>query len=155
MLGSNLCRVMALAAILSGCSSTYHMRATVIQGSVVFVADSDFFGNPDCIGSIEVRTDDGPPATAIPGDDVGAVRVGVYWEETFASPSCENPFPVKYGAKLSGPPFVYSDGEAKSVAAKPLMKGVTYTVEARSSGSAYGGGKFEITKDGKVINLSG
>ncbi|GGC16705.1 hypothetical protein GCM10011494_39500 [Novosphingobium endophyticum] len=142
-----------MIAAVTGCSSTYDIHATVIDGTVAFVADTNLLGNPDCVGSISVEADDGPPAIPAPGDDVDAVRRGTYWEETFASPSCENPYPVKYGATLMGPPFVYADGQTKSVKAKPLVRGVTYTVTARSSGSAYGGGKFRLTMNGKVTNL--
>ena len=142
-----------LIAAVSGCSSVYDIRATVIDGTLAFVADTYWFGNPDCVRSITVEAVDGPPAAPGPGDDASAVQRGVYWQQIFASPSCENPFPVKYGARLSGPLFVFSDGETKSVQAKPLMRGVTYEVAAESSGSAYGGGRFRITEDGKVINL--
>jgi hypothetical protein len=145
--------VVASGASLGGCSSVYDIRARIIDGTLAFVADTDFFGNPDCIRGITVESDQGPAATPSKGDDATAVRNGVYWEQTFASPSCENPFPVKYAAKLSGPLFVYADGETKSVKAKPLIWGVTYSVSAESSGSAYGGGKFRITDGGKVINL--
>ncbi|WP_235522881.1 hypothetical protein [Novosphingobium sp. Leaf2] len=138
---------------VSGCSSVYDIRAKIIDGRLAFVAKTDFFGNPDCVRGISVATDDGPAASPEAGDDVSAVRRGVYWEQTFSSPSCDNPFPVVYGARLSGPLFKYADGQTKSVKAKPLVKGITYSVSAQSSGSAYGGGKFRITPEGKVINL--
>ena len=137
----------------SGCSSTYDIRATTIDGTLAFVADTNLFGNPDCIRSITVEADEGPPATPSPGDDVENVRLGVYWKQTFASPSCENPFPVIYGTKLSGPAFVYPDGKTKAVNAKPLARGVIYSVWAESSGSAFGGGRFRVTHDGKIIDL--
>lgn len=145
--------VLGSVATVSGCSSVYDIRATIIDGTLGFVADTNLFGHPDCIRGITIETEDGPAATPIPGDNVSAVRRGVYWEQTFSSPSCENPFPIKYGANMSGPFFVYSDGKTKSVAAKPLVRGVVYAVTAVSRGSAYGGGKFRITDDGKVINL--
>lgn len=144
---------MPLIAAVAGCSSVYDIRATVIDGTLAFVADTNFFGNPDCVRSITVEAVDGPLAASGPGDDMRAVQRGVYWQQIFASPSCENPFPVLYGVKLSGPPFVFPDGETRSVQAKPLVRGVTYEVSAESSGSAYGGGKFRITDDGRVINL--
>lgn len=126
----------------------------VIGGKLAFVAGTNFFGNPDCVRSISVTSLDGPPATSVPGDDVTAVKRGVYWQQIFAVTSCENPYPVEYGEQLSGPLFVFADGETRSVEAKPLVRGVTYEVTAESSGSAYGGGKFRITDDGRVINLS-
>ena len=145
--------LLALFATVSACSSEYDIRTTTFEGTLAFVADTNFFGNPDCIRGITVEAEDGPSATPSPGDDLNAVQRGVYWQHTFASPSCENPFPVRYGAKLLGPLFAYSDGKTKSVQAKPLLRGVTYSVSAESSGSAYGGGRFRITDDGKVINL--
>ena len=149
-------RVLCLTALVTsvgGCSSSYHIRATVIDGTLAFVADSDMFGNPGCIRSILVESEEGTPAQPAPGDDVEDVHRGVYWKQTFASPSCENTFPVKYGAKLSGPVFIYSDGKPSVVEAKALTRGVAYNVSAESSGSAYGGGKFRISDDGHIINL--
>ena len=145
--------ILALATTVSGCSSTYVIRATIIDGAIAFVADTDFFGNPDCFGSIIVATDNGPSAGQGPNDDVSAVRRKVYWQQMFASPSCENSFPVKYGSRLSGPTFIFPDGETGIVRAQPLARGNTYSVFAESSGSAYGGGKFRITEEGRVINL--
>ncbi len=150
---AKICLVSIAALALGSCSSVYDITAKVADGQVAFFADTDFFGNPDCIRSIAVEAVDGPPATASPGDDEASVRRGVYWQKTFASPSCENPFPVRYGADLTGPPFIYADGKGKSVEPKPLLRGVTYNVSAESSGSAYGGGRFRISKDGQVQNL--
>lgn len=146
--------IIALAATVSGCSSVYDIRATIIGGDLAFVADTDLLGNPKCIGNIAVEVDDGPPATPVPGDDAQSVRRGVYWEQNFASPSCDNPFPIKYGSMLSGPPFIYPDGKTVSVHAKPLARGQTYIVSTLSSGSAYGEGRFRITDEGHVVNLS-
>ena len=143
----------ALATSLGSCSSVYDITAKIIDGKVAFFANTDFFGNPDCVRSIAVEATDGPPAKAGPGDDEASVQRGVYWLKTFASPSCENTFPVRYGAELTGPPFIYADGKGKSVEPKPLLRGVTYNVSAESSGSAYGGGRFRISKDGQVQNL--
>ncbi|WP_207080996.1 hypothetical protein [Novosphingobium sp. KA1] len=143
----------AMLGTVTGCSSTYDIQAKMVDGKVTFVPDTGIFGGPDCIGSITVETEDGPPAAATPGDDLDAISRGTYWEETFASPSCENLFPITYGAKLVGPPFIYDDDTIKSVKPKPLLKGVIYTVSARSSGSAYGGGKFRLTNEGRIENL--
>lgn len=150
---AKICSVSITALALGSCSSVYDITAKIVDGQVAFFADTDFFGNPDCIRSIAVEAVDGPPATASPGDDEASVQRGVYWQKTFASPSCENPFPVRYGAELTGPPFIYADGKGKSVEPKPLLRGVTYDVSAESSGSAYGGGRFRISKDGQVQNL--
>lgn len=148
-----ICLVSIAALALGSCSSVYDITAKIVDGQVAFFADTDFFGTPDCIRSIAVEATDGPPAKAGLGDDEASIQRGVYWRKTFASPSCENPFPVRYGAELTGSPFIYADGKGKSVEPKPLLRGVTYNVSAESSGSAYGGGRFRISKDGQVQNL--
>lgn len=154
MMGSSKVCLLSIAALaLGSCSSVYDITAKIVDGQVVFFADTDLFGNPDCIRAIAVEATDGPPANAGPGDDESSVQRGVYWQMTFASPSCENPFPVRYGVKLTGPPFIYADGKAISVEPKPLLRGITYNVSAQSSGSAYGGGRFRINNDGQVQNL--
>ena len=68
----------------------------------------------------------------------------------FAVTSCENSFPVIYGMKLRGAPF--RQNYEYEVKAKPLLLGFTYEVLA-ASGSAYGEGRFRLTKQGVVENL--
>lgn len=145
--------IFAVCAFLSlgGCSSVYEIEATVIDGNIAFVADTNFWGNPHCIYSISVSAVDGPSAIPLEGDSLKMVENGVYWNKAFAVTSCDNPFPIKYGARLQGPPFPEVD--AYSVEAKPLRIGVVYEVTTSSSGSAYGGGKFKITEQRTVINL--
>ena len=143
-----------LALALTGCSSVYDLRATIIDGEVAFVPeDKDIWGNPepDCFYSISVSILDGPPPTPAAGDSVGMVENGVYWNKTFAVTSCDSPFPVTYGAKLQGPPF--SENDQYSVEAKPLLRGFTYEVNASSNGSEYGGRRFRLTEQGTVENL--
>jgi hypothetical protein len=142
------------ALILGGCSSSYDLRATIIDGKIAFVSEGkDFWGNPepDCFYSISVQIVDGPPATPAPGESVGTVRNGTYWNRTFAVTSCDNPFPVTYGAELQGPPF--RENYQYEVDAKPLLKGFTYEVSASSKGSAYGARRFMLTKQGTIKNL--
>lgn len=143
-----------LASMLSGCSSQYDLRAISVDGEVAFVPeDEDFWGNPspDCFYSIYVSIVDGPPATPEAGDSVGMVENGVYWHRSNAVTSCDNPFPITYGAELQGPPF-REDGQDE-VEAKPLLPGFTYEVTAASNGSEYGGGMFRLAEDGSVENL--
>lgn len=120
---------------------------------MVFSAETDLFGNPDCISSISVEIIDGPAATPEPDDDLQAINRGVYWQQSFAPPSCENPLPVKYGAKLTGPPYLFDDGTTNWVQAKPLLRGFTYEVSATGNSSAYASGRFRVGDDGSVINL--
>ena len=144
-----------LAFILSSCSTAYDLKAILVDGAVAFVPeDTDIWGNPDpdCFYSISVSIVDGPAATPAAGESVGMVKNGTYWNKTFAVTSCDNPFPVTYGAKLRGPPF--RKNYEYEVEAKPLLPGFTYEVSASSNGSAYGGGKFRLTKQGTVENLS-
>jgi hypothetical protein len=66
--------------------------------------------------------------------------------------SCENLFPIFYGQRIKGPPFIYSDGPS-SVEAKPLRIGVVYQVSTSGDG-AYGSGWFRITREGRIENLA-
>ena len=153
-MNAKLTATLILALALTGCSSVYDLRATIIDGEVAFVPeDKDIWGNPDpdCFYSISVSLLDGPPATPAAGDSVGMVENGVYWNITFAVTSCDNPFPVTYGAKLQGPPF--RENDQYSVEAKPLLRGFTYEVSASSNGSEYGGRRFRLTEQGTVENL--
>lgn len=144
--------VILAAAALGSCSSGYFIRAVVVDGQIAFVpTDTDIWGEPDCIYSIDVSTKDGPPATAQEGDNAGMVTNGMYWNQSFAVTSCENPFPVIYGSRLKGPPF--REVEEYRVEAKPLRIDVVYQVSTASNGSAYGYGKFMITDDRKIVNL--
>lgn len=139
---------------LGSCSSSYDIRAFILDGKLAFEpVGKDFWGNPDpdCFYSISVEAVDGPAATPAKGESVGLVKNGTYWNRTFAVTSCENKFPVVYGAPLHGPPF--REHYQYEVAAKPLVRGVTYSVSASSNGSAYGGGRFMLTADGQVKNL--
>jgi hypothetical protein len=143
----------SLILTLTGCSSVYDIRAVVLGGRLAFVpAETDLWGEPDCIYSITVAAINGPPATPASGDRAGMVANGVYCYKVFDVSSCENPFPVFYGTELTGPPF--REVDEYPVAAKPLRIGVVYEVAAGSQGSAYGGGKFMITDERKVVNLT-
>lgn len=143
-----------LVFILNSCSSAYNLRAVIIDGEVAFVPqDTDKWGNPDpdCFYSISVSIADGPAAKPGESEDESLVGNGVYWNKTFAVTSCENSFPITYGAKLRGPSF--QTDYVYEVEAKPLLLGYTYEVRASSNGSAYGEGKFRLTEQGTVENL--
>jgi hypothetical protein len=143
-----------LTLVLGSCSSAYDLRAIIIDGQVAFVPeDEDVWGNPnpDCLYSISVSIVDGPPAIPAAGDSVCMVKNGTYWKRTFAVTSCDNAFPVIYGAKLKGPPF--REKYPFEVQAKPLLRGFTYEVSTSSNGSEYGGRRFKLTTEGAVENL--
>ena len=141
-----------LTLALSGCSSTYDLHAVVLDGRVAFEpTETDIWGEPDCIYSISVSAVDGASAKPGGGDSIGMVEHGVYWNESFAVTSCENPFPIIYGETLAGPPF--RENYEYVVKPKPLRIGVVYEVTTASNGSAYGSGKFMITEQRRVVNL--
>lgn len=110
-------------AALAGCSSLYDIHAVVIAGKLAFVpAETNVWGEPDCIYSISVSAVSGPAAIPTKADDARMVANGVYWNKTIAVTSfCENPFPVLYGAKLKGPPS--REDQEYNVEAKPLRIG--------------------------------
>ncbi len=141
-----------LLTALNGCSSVYDLRAVAIDGKLAFVAaETVIWSEPDCIYSVSVTAVDGPPALATKTDDARGVANGIYWNKTFEVTSCDNPFPLFYGAKLKGPPFY--DDQAYNVEAKRLRVGVVYEITTSSKGSADGGGKFVITNERKIVNL--
>jgi len=144
---------LALAFMLNSCSYIYHLRATIIDGQIVFFPkNTDIWGKPKphCFYSITVSILDGRAATPLPGDDLGMVLNGVYWSKIFANTSCHNRFPVIYGSKLEGPPLF--ENTEDGVEAKPLLLGHTYEVTTSSDGSS-GGVKFRLTEHGTVENL--
>ena len=141
-----------LVLLLTGCSSTYDIRAVVIGGKLAFVpASTNIWGNPDCIYSISVREVEPRPSRSEVGGSSNEAANATYWDKSFAFTSCENPFPIFYASKLKGPPW--RDLERYAVEAKPLRVGVTYEVTTSSEGSAYGSGRFQITEERKVVNL--
>lgn len=79
------------------------------------------------------------------------VEVGYFWKQSFASVPCANPFPVVYGAAITGEDL---NGVTQyNVAAKPLRRGVVYEVRTESETIGYGSGSFMIEGDGTLRNL--
>lgn len=150
-----LAAVSLAAFALGSCSYSYDLLAVVIDGRLAFIVDPSSDHKPDCIRSVDVSVDKGGPvAEPAAGDaDRLVLHGGVYWWKSFEVTSCPNPFPIFYGQRLKGIPFIYDDGKPSSVEAKPLRIGVVYEVTTSSSGSGYGGGWFRISKDGLVENL--
>lgn len=141
------------ALALSGCSYVYDLLAVVIDGRLAFVVDPHSRRHPECIQSIHVLTDEPVRARPTLSDDKRLVANGVFWWKDTAIDACPNPFPVFYGVQLKGKPFVYQGGSTGSVDAKPLRIGVVYEVDAVSSGSGIGGGRFRILPNRRVENL--
>lgn len=140
---------------LGSCSYAYNLRAVAIDGRLAFIVDPTSDRKPDCVRSIEVSVDEGGPiALSAAGDDEKLVRNGgVYWWKVFDASSCPNRFPIFYGQRLKGVPFVYDDGRSSSVEAKPLRLGVLYSVLTTSSGSGAGEVWFRIDKNGHIENF--
>lgn len=147
--------LIASALLTNGCSYIYDLRAIVINGRLAFVVDPKSKQKAKCIRSIHVSTADNETARAAPdrGDAVGLVTNGVFWWKDYAVDACPNKFPILYGQRLEGRPFIYSDGDTSGVEAKPLRVGVIYEVETASGSSGYGGGRFRIRADHTVENL--
>ncbi len=63
-----------LAFALNGCSSTYDIRAVVLNGKLAFVpTTTDIWGKPDCIYFISVSAVNGPPAMPTKGGSASMV----------------------------------------------------------------------------------
>ena len=129
------------------------MLAVVINGRLAFVVDPRSRRKPDCIQSVHVSTKEAAIAKASPHDDKQLVSNGVFWWQDFAVGACPNPFPIFYGQTLKGQSFVYQGKLASFVGAKPLKIGVVYEIDASSSGSGYGDGRFRIRADRRIENL--
>ena len=142
-----------LLPLLSGCSYVYDLKAIAINGRLAFIVDPHSRSGASCIRSIEVTAVGPSRATPAAGDDRQAVATGTFWKQTTASDQCLNPFPILYGVRLAGEPFVYEDRIMGSVAAKPLKADEIYEVSASGSGSGYGGVRFRIRRSGQIENL--
>ncbi|KLI63477.1 hypothetical protein [Aurantiacibacter marinus] len=146
--------VFGLTLSLSGCSFIYEIKAVWIEGQLAFIpTETDFWGNPDpdCFHSIDVSIRNGAPAIPAEGDNVRLVEVGYFWKQSFASLPCANPFPVIYGAAITGEEL---NGVTQfNVAAKPLGRGVVYEVRTGSETIGYGSDSFMIEDDGALRNM--
>ena len=105
-------------------------------------------GEPECLRQIEVRADDNAKM----------------WKDAVEyDGGCKNPFPVVYGARLIGKPWVYPDDAGlpesvrgkpvEQVTARPLEVGAIYTVDTTTGSTGYGCGRFRIKADRTVENL--
>lgn len=144
---------LTLALASTGCSYHFDTQVQLIDGKLAFNTQAKWFGGPECIRAVVVEAEAGPAAEAAPGDDLSAVKRGVYWEEWLDLKSCENQFPLFYGATLAGKKLIFDDGTIRSVKPKSLVRGVVYEYLLLSDGSGSGGGKFKISENGQVINL--
>lgn len=142
----------AVVLLLGGCSYTYGILATMIDGRLTFIVDPDQRRPSACLTSIIVMAQDGQRrAQAEPGDDVQLIDRGVVWSNSVGY-DCETRFPVTYGAPLAGAP-TSPEQPGREVGAKPLTPGVIYEVAAAAGATGYGGGRFRLTTDGRVENL--
>jgi hypothetical protein len=137
--------ISCFALMLTGCSYSYDLLATMIGGRLAFVVAPASDKKPDCINAITVEMDDSRHGNDPPGEE--------QWFER-ASYNCENPFPIFYGASLKGGP-PESGPQYVTIKAKRLKVGVIYSVKTTSGATGYGGGRFRLVADGTVENLSG
>ena len=137
--------------LLGGCSYTYDILATMIDGRLTFVVDPRSRARPSsCLTTIIVSEQDRQGRVpARPGDNAGLVSHGVVWWNSVGHDRCETRFPVAYGVPLAGSPATPEQAD-REVAAKPLIPGVIYEVSASAGATGYGGGRFRLTADGKV-----
>lgn len=150
------------AFTLNGCSYDYQLKAVAIEGKLAFIVDPTSNRQPKCINGIIVDVDDGETARAeaVSGDDAGLVENGAFWWKSM-EPDCQNPFPIFYGQALEGQRMVYEGipgpnrGKPSSIVeAKPLKRGVVYSVSTTSGATGYGGCYFRVTHDGHVESWS-
>ena len=126
-----------LAFMLDGCSSSYDITAYMIEGRVLFEAvamHNSELQTGTCARSISISS------VAEPGESEQV------WEWHSPNPSgpCLTDFPIRYG--------VTPIGAVETVAARPLIPGVTYDVDTSSPSSTYGTGRFRLSNGGRVDN---
>lgn len=167
-MGRILCQMFRTASLiiltlmLCSCSYSYDVNVRVADGRLIFDANPQW--SADCVRAIEVSADDDAVrALASAGDDVDSVQSGTFWAASVSlDDSCENRFPLQYGATLRGHPWVYdtggllrdADGKlAPLVAPKRLRTEVLYTVTTTTGATGYGCGRFIIHRDRTVENV--
>ncbi|MFT4056076.1 MAG: hypothetical protein QM681_16350 [Novosphingobium sp.] len=146
---ARLLALVALQAALGSCSTVHEMTARMIDGRLAFEAVGSWWSRPDCFYSIDVYTENGPPADPVDGDDAESVKAGTYWFD-WRGP-CENTYPVFYGQALTG--WRYRDqygAQWRHVAPKPLLANIIYSASTLSPGSSYGTVYFRLDGKGGV-----
>lgn len=141
--------LLAIPLVLQGCSYTYPIWATMVDGRLAFESGDRAY---DCFTNIGVY-EAGPPA---PDPAVEAIedplkradaedRARAAWKtDAVATYECKGHFPVVYGAPMPG---------ITIVAAKPLRIGVPYVVSTYGPKGAGGDGCFRINPDRRPENL--
>lgn len=145
--------IIASVFLLGGCSYTYDILATMVDGRLTFIVDPASRSKPSaCLTTIIVSAQDREHRVeAEPGDNNGLVNAGVVWWNSVGY-ECETRFPVTYGVPLAGEPRTPEQVE-REVAAKQLTPGVIYEVMASAGATGYGGGRFRLTGNGTVENI--
>lgn len=150
-----LLRILAVGSLLmlGGCSYTYDILATMIDGRLTFVVDPSSRSKPSsCLTTIIVSAQDRQSRVkAAPSDNAQLASAGVVWWNSVGY-DCETRFPVAYGVPLAGEPRT-PEQAGREVAAKQLTAGVIYEVSATAGATGYGGGRFRLTAEGEVENL--
>ena len=138
--------VLIVAMALAGCSQDAPPVVARAKGGVlVFDVPPTGKSARDCITGVAVFAEDsGLLATPELGDDREAVEAGDYWRATSAAKGqCVGNLPIRYGSASS-----------TTVKPKPLRVGAAYTVALAEGQSEYRSGRFRITADKRVENLS-
>lgn len=123
-----------LLLCLCGCSYSYDVVASVENGQVVFRSASQHSHAPDCLRRIEVYS---------------IVERKTVWRDSVDyDDDCANEFPVTYGVRLKGK----KQPEWPTIPAIRLQIGSEYEVSTTTGATGYGGGRFHLDKDGRVVN---
>lgn len=150
----SLARILIVASVLllSGCSYTFDILATMVDGRLTFIVDPQSARKPSsCLTNISVTVDDRPSLPTTQSDDEAqAFEQGYAWWNAVGY-ECGTRFPITYGVPLVGEPrSEFADIE---VAARPLEPGVIYRVNATSGSTGYGEGRFKLSASGGVENV--
>ena len=144
-----LAALFVIALTLRGCSYSYPIWATMVDGRLAFESGDR---NYDCFTNIHVAaagpldSDSAILAIEDPVERGRAIdRARTAWQtDAVATYECKGHFPVVYGAAMPG---------ITVVPARPLRVGVPYSVSTYGPRGAGGDGCFRINPDGRPENL--
>ena len=135
-----------LMPLASGCSYTYDLNTTIIDGQLLFDANPDW--GADCIRQITIEAESGE----------------LIWQQSVShEDSCANTFPITYGVPLEGERLIYPANTslpeqirgqpAPMVSPKPLQPDTIYRVHTTTGSTGYGCGRFRLLEDRSIESL--